>query len=159
MAFAASVTHLSAYAHTQRTAITTILFNTRTDMLEVMHRFDLHDAEHAVGDILGKSADILSSKQTQADFAAYVASRFTIIADNSEGPLALTLVGQETDGNFIWIYQEATAPSVESLSIGHEALRDIWPDQVNTVNVEGGFGVKSAQFDGRQQLARIRLRP
>lgn len=35
-------------AHQIKAAITTVLFNQRTENIEVMHRFNLHDAEHAV---------------------------------------------------------------------------------------------------------------
>ncbi len=37
-----------AAAHQQKIAITTVLFNPRTQNIEIMHRFNLHDAEHAV---------------------------------------------------------------------------------------------------------------
>ena len=37
-----------AVAHQQKIAITTVLFNPRTENIEIMHRFNLHDAEHAV---------------------------------------------------------------------------------------------------------------
>ena len=44
----AGVMVTSALAHQQRAAITKVLFNKNTGNLEVMHRFFLHDTEHAV---------------------------------------------------------------------------------------------------------------
>ena len=55
-------------AHQQKTAFSTILFNPRTENIEIMHRFRVHDAEHAVKEILGKNADIIGSKKTQNQF-------------------------------------------------------------------------------------------
>lgn len=44
-------------AHQIKAAITTVLFNPRTENIEVMHRFNLHDAEHAVKALFDKRAD------------------------------------------------------------------------------------------------------
>ena len=53
-----------AVAHQQKIAITTVLFNPRTENIEIMHRFNLHDAEHAVKAMFKKTADILDDKDT-----------------------------------------------------------------------------------------------
>ena len=39
---------LQLSAHEMKSAITKVLFNQRTGNIEVMHRFYVHDAEHAV---------------------------------------------------------------------------------------------------------------
>jgi len=158
-AITAPTFYTAALAHTQRTAITTVLFNSRTSNLEVAHRFHLHDAEHAVKQIFGKSADIIGSDETRQKFSAYVAERFHILTDESNTEIPLEFVGYEIVGKFIWVYQETPAPQTTSLTIAHNALRDLWPDQINTVNVEGAFGVKSALFDGATEVARIQLKP
>ena len=51
-------------AHQQKTAFSTVLFNPRSENIEIMHRFRVHDAEHAVKQILGKDADIINSRKT-----------------------------------------------------------------------------------------------
>ncbi|MDG1816469.1 MAG: hypothetical protein P8H22_10245, partial [Glaciecola sp.] len=38
----------SVSAHQQKSGLTTVLFNPRTNNIEVMHRVYMHDAEHAV---------------------------------------------------------------------------------------------------------------
>lgn len=148
-----------AIAHSQRTAITTVLFNPRTSNLEIMHRFHLHDAEHAVQEVFGKGADILGSDETRAKFASYVADRFFVRNGETNDEVELKFVGHDIDGKFIWVYQEAEIIKTTSLIIAHNALRDLWPDQLNTVNVEGEFGVKSALFDGATEIAKIELHP
>lgn len=148
-----------ADAHARRTAITTVLFNPRTQNLEVMHRFHLHDAEHAVQEIFGKGADILRSDATRLKFSTYVAERFSLRNGDTGELISLSFVGHDVEGKFIWVYQEAPAPKTRKLEITHSALRDLWHDQQNTVNVEGDFGVKSAVFGGTVEIATIEIDP
>lgn len=136
----------NTYAHQQKAAITKVLFNQHSQNLEVMHRFILHDAEHAVRHIFGKNADIISDKNTQETFAKYVTEHFSIDA-TPQGKLPLNLVGYEIEGQFFWVYQETSIPQgVTALSISHKALHDVWTKQVNQVNVEGKGAVKSLIF-------------
>lgn len=147
VAFAA-IAAAPAAAHEQKAAITRVLFNPRTENIEVMHRFLLHDAEHAVKLIFGGSADILEDDATRARFADYVYRRFTI-AHADEAPLALAEIGYEIDGRYLWVYQETPIPAdADALTISHGALRDIWPDQVNLVNVERGDALRTVTFHG-----------
>jgi hypothetical protein len=135
-------------AHQQKEAVTRVLFNPRTANIEVMHRFLLHDAEHAVRKLLDSEADILGSEATRQAFAAYVYERFSI-ADQDGNVIALSGVGKEIDGRFIWVYQEAPiSEGISALRIRHGALRDLWPEQVNLVNVERNGNLASARFQG-----------
>jgi hypothetical protein len=144
-------------AHQQKEAITRILFNPRTANIEVMHRFLLHDAEHAVKELLYADADILGSESTRQSFADYVYARFSI-SDQDGHPIGLTPVGYEIEGRFIWVYEEAPVPDkVTALRITHDALRDLWPEQKNLVNLERDGQLKSAYFsDGSREIT-IRL--
>lgn len=146
-------------AHQQKEAITRVLFNPRTGNIEVMHRFLLHDAEHAVKELVDAKADILDSKSTRQAFADYVYARFAI-SDQDGQPLPLSPVGQEIEGRFIWVYQETPIPAALSvLHITHNALRDIWPEQVNLVNVEREGDLKSATFQAGSRAMTIELQP
>ena len=92
--------------------------------IEIIHRFRIHDAEHAVKHIFGKDADIIGSTKTKKQFNDYVNNHFSMF--NSGNDLKLTSVGYESDGQFFWVYQETTEPpALENLSIRHNALRDI----------------------------------
>ena len=64
-------------AHQMKTAITKLLFNDRSGQLEVMHRFYLHDAEHAVRQLIDSDADMIGDEQTRAQFAQYVQQQFS----------------------------------------------------------------------------------
>lgn len=147
-----------ASAHQAKEAITRVLFNPRTENIEVMHRFLVHDAEHAVREIFAADADILGSANTRDRFAEYVSQRFSL-HDQQGQPIPLQAVGHEIDGRYLWVYAEAPIPSkLESLSVRHQALRDIWPAQVNLLNVDYGGESQSALFSGGTTEVQIRLR-
>lgn len=148
-----------AFAHQQKAAITKVLFNPRTGNIEVMHRFYLHDAEHAVRHIFGRKADIISSEETQAQFAAYVSERFAL-SDDGVNPLPLTPVGFEVERRFFWVYQETPMKEgITALTFRHDALRDLWPEQINTINVEGAGDIRTATLDGSIEVASVTLDP
>ncbi|MFS1701464.1 DUF6702 family protein [Aestuariibacter sp. GS-14] len=149
------VSSSQAIAHQQKAAITTVLFNPRTENIEVMHRFNLHDAEHAVKMLFKKTADILDDPATQAEFANYAAERFMLLNAAGE-PLKLSLIGFETEGKYFWVYQETDQPPVlKGLRVRHDALRDIWPSQVNTLNVEGNGDLKTLTFTDNVALLEV----
>ena len=138
----------SAFAHQQKEAITRVLFNERTGNIEVMHRFLIHDAEHAMRRHFGDAFDLLGSATDRARFEAYVHERFVLTDDEGEA-LALRAVGNEIDHEFLWVYAETAIPEgLASLTVSHDALRDVWSSQSNLVNVERAGEVRSATFDG-----------
>ncbi|GGD71116.1 DUF6702 family protein [Lacimicrobium alkaliphilum] len=148
-----AATALPAAAHQQKAALTKVLFNHRTGQLDVMHRFYLHDAEHAVKKLFDRNADMLNSADTQQAFADYVAARFSLL---HEQQLPLELVGSEVEGKFFWVYQQIAIPkSVTELAVKHDALRDIWPEQVNLVNIEGKEQIRSLNFEGSTEVLSV----
>jgi len=96
-------------AHQQKMAITTVLFNPPTKNLEVTHRFDLHDAEHAVKEIFSGDADIMNSEETQADFAQYVVNRFAIY-DMNKTQLPLSICWHRAGGQTIFGFTKKHQP-------------------------------------------------
>ena len=96
-------------AHEQKAAFTDVFYNERTGNLEIAHRFSLHDAEHTLHKAPEMTADLTKSEEAQAAFADYVAARFKLrFADKTVIPL--TLVGQERERGYFWVYQEAKIP-------------------------------------------------
>ena len=137
-------------AHQMKTAITKLLFNDRSGQLEVMHRFYLHDAEHAVKHLQGKAADIHQQEAARAQFADYVATHFSLTLNGE--PLQLKLLGSELDGRHIWVYQEIALPKAElnTLSVRHDSLMNIWPAQINVVNLEGRGQVRTLKLSKQE---------
>jgi hypothetical protein len=133
-------------AHQQKESITRMLFNERTGNIEVMHRFYIHDAEHASRSLFGNSADLLGESRDRDRFEGYVHKQFTLADQNGE-TIALTPVGNELEGEFLWIYAEAPIPEgLTAVTLSHQALRDVWPEQSNLVNVEREGRIHSATF-------------
>ena len=162
--FAPQVLFLSALllatpllAHQQKEAVTRILFNERTGNIEVMHRFLLHDAEHAGRKLFGGEVDLLGSSAARDRFETYVHERFSM-TDQDGATIALEPVGNEIDGRYLWVYAEAPIPAgLTALTLSHDALRDVWPEQVNLVNVERAKRVRSATFGPGRREATIRF--
>lgn len=133
-------------AHQQKAAETTVLFNKNSGQLEIMHRFYLHDTEHAVQSLFDKNADILDSKETQQQFADYVAKQFLARTLDNQ-PLELSAVGFEVEGKFFWVYQEVKTPEeIKGLKLFNGSLRELWPTQINMVNIEGKGKVRTLYF-------------
>ncbi|MFK7864729.1 MAG: DUF6702 family protein [Pseudohongiellaceae bacterium] len=164
LSFASIVSFLFAgalSAHEQKTAVTRILFNSNTNNIEVMHRFLIHDAEHAAGQIFGVGQDLLQSAESRELFSSYVINRFSLAAEFTSGEssqLELAYVGAEVDGQFLWVYQETSALNeVAAFTMVNMALRDVWPDQSNLVNVEKEGEVFSILFDGGAEVKTLEL--
>ena len=146
-----------AHAHQQRNALTRIVFNERTGNIEIMHRINLHDAEHAARDLWGR-ADFYKDADTAPEngggqkqlFSDYVRSRFSI-AKKDGPPIELTPVGEEIDGEFLWVYHEApmrSAGKIDAMTVDNKILLEFWDDQANLVNIEKDGVVRSLRFFG-----------
>lgn len=135
-----------AFAHQQKAAETTVLFNKNSGQLEVSHRFYLHDTEHAVQSLFDKNADILDSEETKQQFANYVAKQFLVHTLTNEN-LPLSSVGYEVEGKFFWVYQETAIPEeLSGVKLFNGSLRSLWPTQINMVNIEGKGNIRTLYF-------------
>ncbi|WP_258807843.1 DUF6702 family protein [Pseudidiomarina sp. CB1] len=142
----------SATAHQLKSAVTTILFNQRTGNIEVMHRFVLHDAEHAMRELFNKKqADIHTDEETRALFAAYALESFHLASLTGQ-PITLEPVGYQVDGRDFWVYQETAIPAdLQGLAVRQKALQELWAEQQNLVNIEGKGAIKSLQFTAKDE--------
>ena len=139
-----------AYAHQQKQAFSTLLFNARTNNLEVSHRFLLHDAEHILSTLFTEKSDLVQDHKSRDRFANYIQQNFELQTTNKQA-LELTTVGNEVEGKYFWVYQEMQAPEPQSLRIKHTSLQEVWPSQINYLNVERNGEVRSVRIDSSQQ--------
>ncbi len=140
-------------AHQQKTAVTRLLFNESSGNLEVMHRLFLHDAEHAASVVFGEKQDLIESAASRALFGSYVVNRFAMQATEADGSsqeISLQYIGEEIDGQFLWVYQEAVgfaeSTTAQQLELINSILRDVWPEQSNLVNLEREGRINSVTF-------------
>lgn len=147
-----------ARGHEQRLAATEIVFNAQTGTMDIMHRFSLHDAEHAVSLRDGLRVDLIEDAEAQAAFARYVADRFTITLASGE-PVELNLLGAEVEDGVIWVYQDASLPQAQpdALIVTAGALRDIWPDQSNFIYLRWGDYTVSGLLEGNARQLSLAL--
>lgn len=125
---------LPAVAHPRKEAETEITYNPNTDKVEIVHRFRLIDAENAVQNFYDRNFDIVNDPAAQASFGEYVEERFTLKGRNQN--IVLNFVGGEIDDGWVWIYQETDPLPEDGLYILRaDALMDLYPKQVNIVNV------------------------
>lgn len=137
----------TAGAHEQKAALTKVVFNDRTSNIEVMHRLSRHDAEHAAR-ALWEGAD-LEDPETLRNLANYVRSRFSL-ANELGDALTLSVVGEEIDDVYLWVYHEAPIdPKLGKLTIENRILFEFWDDQSNLVNLEIEGNVFSHTFSQR----------
>lgn len=135
----------SGFAHQQKEAYISLLFNERTNKLEVSHRFLLHDAEHGLARVIDGAGDLSIDDVTQKKFSEYVQRHFKARSQNDE-PIELSPVGYEVEGKYFWVYQEADIPDTKELKLKHSALHELWPAQTNHINVEKDGWVKSVRI-------------
>lgn len=141
----------TATAHKMKAAYTIVLYNERTQMLEVMHRFTLHDAEEASVELFRGNADIIADELTQAKFAHYVTEEFKL-TDHNKKPFNLNLVGFQNDEGFFWVYQDLPLNALPpSLNVSQTVLREVWSEQINIVNIEYFGKTQTLTFSGNDQ--------
>lgn len=146
---------ISTNAHQQKLSYTSITHNSHTNNIEVMHRFLLHDAEHAVKKLFNKNADVIADATTRKQFATYVENKFhlKLFPTTSE---TLQMIGSEIDGSYLWIYQEMTMPeTIHEVAISHSTLREIWSDQINRVNIELNENTETLIFTAHSPAQQI----
>ncbi|MGX9460659.1 DUF6702 family protein [Shewanella sp. A14] len=136
----------AANAHQQKEAYTSIVFNQHSGMLEIQHRFYLHDAEHAAQRVIDKNTDIISDPVSREAFAYYAISMFSML-DQQQHPLTLTYVGTELQGKYLWVYQETPITAdMEGFYLKMTTLQELWSKQVNHINVERDKKVNSVRL-------------
>jgi len=140
-----------SYADRQPGSLSTIKANRETGNIEIIHRLHTHDAELGIVTVLRDKSLTLDRLIGQATLALYVEERFIIAAQHDDGiaaPLDLQLLGAELDGEFVLVYQELKGELPSRIAVRNDILRDVFPEQVNQVNIATGGEVRSLTFQG-----------
>jgi hypothetical protein len=139
----------SAHADRQPGSLSTIKTNPTSGNVEIIHRLHNHDAELGVMTIYADRTLTLDQLRGRAQLALYVEERFFIagLVDGEIGaPLEVELIGAELDGEFVLVYQELKGELPLQLAVRNDILRDVFPEQVNHVNISVAGKIRSLTF-------------
>lgn len=148
----------SADAHRIHSAISEVTPNPRTGQIEWAHRFSLHDAEHALADVMGKRVDLTTDLEARDQFATYAAQTLQVIDLSTGEPVALNLLGSEIERGFLWVYQEAAWPTeTADWSIRFTALQDYASQQINSMNLRVSGQLETLTFRSGDRPKQVRV--
>lgn len=133
-----------AFAHREPGSLTTIKWNQASEITEITHRLHSHDAELGIGDTLGLPGLSALDLAGRAHIALYVEENFHIAG--FDGDIELTLIGAELVGDHVLVYQEHRGRLPAQIRIQDGILRDVYPEQVNLVNIEDRDTTRSLTF-------------
>jgi hypothetical protein len=145
-------------AHQQKESYTTVLFNDRTNNLEISHRFYIHDAEHALAKEIKANADLHNDEETRKLCTYYVSENFSL-KDSTNNLLSLKIVGSEVEGKYFWVYQETPiTTNMDEFKVSMSTLQDVWPEQVNQINFERNKIVNSIRLKSGNEWMVMKLK-
>lgn len=157
---AAALIAVDSPAHRMPGSLTTIKTNPASGNVEVIHRLHSHDAELGIITASGDRSLTLDRLEGRAHLALYVELRFKLanVRDGQIGaPLPLETIGAELDGEFVLVYQQLTSDLPRVMAVRNDILRDVFPEQVNLVNIAVAGEVHSLVFrdDDKWQITRL----
>lgn len=143
-----------AVADRQPGSLSTVKVNLATGNVEIIHRLHNHDAELGIMAVLKDRSLTMDQLVGRAQLALYVEDRFTIAATSGDeigAPLHLELLGAELDGEYVLVYQEFSGDFPATVAVRNDILRDVFPEQINHVNIALGGPVRSLTFKERDR--------
>lgn len=139
---------VSAFAHREPGILTTIEWNNSIERTEIIHRIHTHDAELGVAMVDNLPLLSVGNTEGMARIALYVENHFSILSE--EGSLDIELVGAELIGDYIFVYQEWIDPLPTNIFIKNEILREIYPLQINQVNIISEGNIRTLTFTEKE---------
>lgn len=149
-----------AYADRQPGSLSTIKIGASSGNIEIIHRLHSHDAELGIMTAMNDLSLSIDDLEGQAQLALYVETRFAVAAidgDEIGAPLALDLIGAEVDGDYVLVYQEFSGSLPPNIAVRNDILRDVFPEQVNHVNIAINQRVYSLTFKDKDAWQGARL--
>ena len=139
---------VSAFAHREPGILTTIEWNNSIERTEIIHRIHTHDAELGVAMVDNLPLLSVGNTEGMARIALYVENHFSILSEESS--LDIELVGAELIGDYIFVYQEWRNPLSTNIFIKNEILREIYPLQINQVNIISEGNIRTLTFTEKE---------
>ena len=122
-----------ASAHRYHTSVTRLEYNADERLVEITVQTFADDIEAALKRS-GAGNVRLDSKKSNELVLEYLQKTLEIRSDNAR--LELEWIGMELKGYTVWVYLQAKAPNgLLKTSVRNNLLFEVFPDQVNIVNV------------------------
>jgi hypothetical protein len=125
------------FMHKFYVSLTEVRYNIKTERFEISMRIfpdDLDQVLLARNGIHSQLASKMEHEEADSLLRVYLLKSFAIHADGEE--ISISYLGKEPESDAIWCYLESSpVKSPQSLSIRNEVLTEIFPEQVNIVQV------------------------
>ena len=131
-------------AHRYHTSVTRLEYNAEEHLVEITVQTFADDIEAALK--RGGAGNVrLDSRTANKLVLEYLQKVFELRSENER--LELEWIGMELKGYTVWIYLQAKAPGgLSKTALRNNLLFELFPDQVNIVNVAGGGKIASLVF-------------
>ncbi|UOQ78167.1 hypothetical protein MUN84_06090 [Hymenobacter sp. 5516J-16] len=148
------VGQLVAWAHAYHASIMELRFNPEKQRLEMALKIFIDDLEKGLS--VGKPTPIRTDQLARIQLDPLLTDLLRRSVQLSPRPgavLPLTLVGLQKEKDSYWLYFTAPLPaSATGVTLRHKLLLNLFPDQMNIVNLEAKGQKQSLLFrDGEEQ--------
>jgi hypothetical protein len=149
---------LAAWAHAYHASIMELRYNSQKQQMEVALKLFSDDFEKALS--VGQSSAISLDKSPKEQVNSLVLQllrRSVQIGTKPGEALPLTLVGIQHEHDSHWVYFTLKlARPVQSLTLTNKVFLDVFPDQMNIVNLEANGQKQSLLFRGGQEQQQLK---
>ena len=149
---------LLALAHAYHASIAEMRYNPARRQVEISIKVFIDDLEKALSQ--GQPAAVhLDEPRAQTLAAAYLQRNLRIGTKPGEA-LSLQFVGLQREQDAYWLHARVSLPAgrpLTSLRLRHTLLLDLFPDQMNIVNLEVGGKKQSALFRAGNEEQELRF--
>jgi hypothetical protein len=143
----------AAFAHRFPMTVTTVE-KTADGTLNITHRMHAHDAVRVLALDPEVKQPELESLRNRAKVALYVSENFLLsdnkLDDGSYQPMEKTVLGAEVEGDYLFVYEEATPATGKTLFFKSTILQVLGDGWLAHVNDATSFTVKSTAFNGEE---------
>ena len=148
----------SAQAHRLDATETSVSFNQRSQHIEVIHKFYLHDVNHLIQQHFAANPDADKADKNQA-FVEYILTSVKLNIHSIDEPLSY--IGSEEDGKFFYIYQEVSVNNVEEVGfveVDTKKMENSWKPTHWLFSIDihpnasKSFVLKKAEYEHKEML-------
>ncbi|SHI59172.1 hypothetical protein SAMN02745146_1121 [Hymenobacter daecheongensis DSM 21074] len=148
---------LAAAAHTYHASIMEVRYNAPKQQLEVALKVFTDDFEKALSVDQPKPISLTETPKAQVTpLLTALLSRSISFGTKPGEALPIRLIGFQKESDAHWVYFSVKlAKPIKGIYLRHRLLLDIFPDEMNIVNVEANGRKQSALFRDGEESQRL----